>query len=71
MNSCRDCGAPIRWARWVRTGKAVPINPEPDAEGNFLVDGDVVQAYAYATSQERKGERYTVHLDTCPKRKAS
>lgn len=33
---CRDCGAHILWAR-SETGKRIPVDHEPSAEGNLLL----------------------------------
>ncbi len=60
-SACRSCRAPIRWARTV-TGRAIPLNAEPDADGNVeLVDG-VASLWLW-----RDGAvRYMPHHATCP-----
>ena len=35
-DQCHSCGAPILWA-YTRTGKPIPINPEPSEHGNISV----------------------------------
>lgn len=37
MSHCRSCGAPVRWARTL-TGKAIPLDTEPDPAGNIALD---------------------------------
>jgi hypothetical protein len=34
--TCSSCGAPIRWAR-TSSGKAIPLDADPDHGGNLLV----------------------------------
>lgn len=44
--TCSSCGAPVRWAR-TSSGKAIPLDAEPDPAGNLLVvdqHGQVVPA---------------------------
>lgn len=48
MSTCRSCGAEVLWAK-TRAGKAMPVDPEPTAEGNVLVGG-----------KERAGHRQAV-----------
>lgn len=64
MASCRSCEAEIIWATST-TGKAIPLDAQPTANGNLsLVAGT---AHAYTAEDERlKRERYTSHFATCP-----
>lgn len=78
--SCRSCRAQIAWARSAKTGKPMPLDPEPDEErGNVLVDGqsrahvfkDAAAAAAYqeATpdSELASSGKYLSHFVTCPR----
>lgn len=41
MSKCKSCGAPIEWAAWAVSGKAVPLDVEPDRAFWERVDAGV------------------------------
>ena len=61
--TCRSCGAPIRWERTVN-GKAIPLDPDPVADGNFGIrnDGKVASIHGFPDD----APRYVTHFATCP-----
>lgn len=65
MASCKSCNADIEWAESTATGKAVPLDREPTANGNLvLINGKV---RGYTPEDEKLGrERRTSHFATCP-----
>jgi hypothetical protein len=76
---CRSCRQLVVWATSAKTGKAMPLNPEPDEErGNVLVDGNgraftFRNAAAANAYQEQFPEsdlvgssRYLPHHASCP-----
>ncbi len=66
QSTCKYCGAVIRWAT-TEAGKAMPLNPEPDARGNQELlahgGGDRVRGAGPSTPDHR---RYKPHWATCP-----
>lgn len=63
MSTCKTCGAPIRWAR-TDTGKAIPVDPEPRADGNItLVD---VGTHLAARVGAAGSGQHVSHFVTCP-----
>lgn len=66
MSKCKGCGAPIAWAEWSSSGSPIPLDPNPNANGNLaLVAGKV---HRYGPEDERLlRERYMPHHATCPK----
>ncbi|WP_009473848.1 hypothetical protein [Rhodococcus sp. JVH1] len=69
---CRSCKAPIRWAR-TQHGKHIPINAEPSASGNVLLDhiGGVLHAGVMRGNQLaaiRRTDRplFLPHFVDCP-----
>jgi hypothetical protein len=65
MAACRSCDAEITWATSEQTGKPIPLDATPTANGNLaLVNG---KAHYYGADDERlHRERYTSHFATCP-----
>lgn len=63
---CRSCGAPIVWVKHQTTGRAAPINVDPDPEGNIVITDDMFgnPTYIIVTKSE-PGTRYTSHFATC------
>lgn len=62
MSACRSCGAPVRWVR-MSGGRAIPLDPQPNAAGNVTLDADGV---AYIGRNTQPGARYVMHFATCP-----
>ena len=68
--TCRSCEAPILWAKTAKTGKAIPLNPEPvpaDTPGALVI----INGAAYGkTAIDRIGtigaSWYVSHFATCP-----
>jgi hypothetical protein len=77
MSACRSCGASIRWAKVATSGKSIPLDAEPVANGNLVFrlaagdDGSEV-IYVRAPSEggligdEYAGRRFISHFVTCP-----
>ena len=64
MAACRSCQAPIFWAM-TETGKSMPIDRDPNPEGNLVLDENNIASVVAPT--EGKGQtRYTSHFATCP-----
>lgn len=54
--------------RTAATGKEMPVNPDPDAEGNVIIDDEGL-AFVLKPGQEpldQKAKRYMPHFATCP-----
>jgi hypothetical protein len=67
MASCRSCNAPIIWAISERSGKPIPLDAAPvaDGHGRFAIIRGV--ARAYIAEDARLGrDRYVSHFSTCP-----
>jgi hypothetical protein len=72
MSHCRECGRSIAWVTLI-TGRAMPVEPVPDARGNVvarwvhgrLVDGMVRQRAS--TPVPPGWELYMPHRATCTK----
>lgn len=63
MSQCRACEAPILFARTV-TGKLMPVDAVPVADGTLILDGATVR---HATFSDRDAGRplYVSHFATC------
>lgn len=71
---CASCGAPIVWCATTR-GNRMPVDPEPVADGNLLVDGTLD---VYGRTHDRvlvltshdvplgDPPRYVSHFQSCP-----
>jgi hypothetical protein len=69
MDNCRSCGAPIVWATSQATGKPMPLDPDPAADGNLvLMEGEarVLTTGERLRAQEAGTVRYKSHFATCP-----
>jgi hypothetical protein len=67
---CRSCGARIRWARFTRSGKVVPLDADPVPGGNVVVvgedrDGPLIDLVSQA-APPLDSLRYVNHFSTCP-----
>ena len=67
MNTCRSCGAPILW-RETHAGRRMPIDPEPVADGNVVIEGDIAEVLKAEHLARLGGDvpRYRSHFATCP-----
>lgn len=72
QSACKGCGASVIWVRTER-GKMIPLNYEPDPQGNFVI----IDGIAMAVKKTDMGEggfgcfdadllRYMPHHATCP-----
>lgn len=72
--NCRSCGQPMRWVTTAATGKAMPLDPEPDPAGNVVLSSDllggasaqVLGAGEAFGARERGETLYMAHHATCP-----
>lgn len=60
---CKACNAELLWAK-TATGKAMPLNHDPDSGGNVELRNGI--AYVMPKDQLPRGERYMPHHATCP-----
>lgn len=68
LEHCRSCGAEILWLQNSTTGKAAPINyePEPPGVGNIVANIEN-GTYRIADKKERAAQSLrTSHFVTCP-----
>lgn len=66
MSRCRSCGAAITWAR-SEDGRAMPIDKDPVAGGNLVVENGVARVAAPDLFDQRP--RHVSHFATCPQAK--
>ena len=73
MPQCRSCHAPILWRLSSATGKPMPLDPEPGADGNIrvgVIQGEVVAVVlgpeATAEAREAGAPLYRSHFVSCP-----
>lgn len=72
VSRCRSCSAPIVWTVSATKGKPMPMNAEPDPNGEFILlrRGRDIVAYhrsdARLEREQRDGLRFTSHYATCP-----
>jgi hypothetical protein len=62
MASCRSCNAEIEFVKSATTGKFVPLDLKPTADGNLFVNNGFVHAFDNEPSRVRR----TSHFATCP-----
>ena len=65
---CRACGAPMRWVK-TRTGKALPLDPEPVANGTIVLMPITEVAVTIRRGWDDPDPltpRYVSHFATCP-----
>lgn len=70
---CRTCGTPIVWTVAASTGKRMPVDAEPVADGNLWLGGrNPIRAHVLQGAQLRnrrllpEGKVYRSHFATCP-----
>lgn len=59
---CRSCGAPILWGISARSGKSVPLDPEPVENGNLRLTGPP----DFPTVIFVREGTHVSHFATCP-----
>lgn len=77
-DTCRSCGAPIRWAVSATTSNRMPLNSEADIHGNIAVvewgprepgrgslSVPIVAVNVAAGTPTETPFRYTSHFATC------
>lgn len=69
MASCRACGAPIKFAQHVSTGKAHPVDETPSQEGNLVLfhEHGVLMVRHAKLPDDQLRPRHKSHFATCPK----
>lgn len=70
MPNCRDCSAPIKFARFA--GKTLPVDAESDChEGSFVLfhEGGILTARPARLPRDYSRPRHRLHFDTCKKRR--
>jgi hypothetical protein len=71
---CNDCGQTLTYVVMVDTGRRVPVDPWPVADGNVCARmvGKHLQGYVIAQGRPASGmpgfRRYAAHFGTCPDR---
>jgi hypothetical protein len=65
VNRCRSCGAEILWAR-TTSGKPMPLDREPSANGNVLLRDGVAQVLGPLDVAVTGEPLYLSHFATCP-----
>lgn len=71
---CKSCKAPIRWVL-MDSGKRNPLDPEPSAKGNVVLDGEshlgetrgvVLTGDELEHARAQRQALYLSHFATCP-----
>lgn len=68
-DQCKWCKAAIFWASTEKTGRAMPIDLEPVANGNLVVSLSTTSHFVarYLKKNEATTDRrYVSHFATCP-----
>lgn len=63
MPFCKTCGKRFDWYRSATTGKAMPIEPDPQPNGNVRID--VVNNTATVVEPGSHTPLYLSHFATC------
>lgn len=68
ITTCSSCPAQIIWARTAATGTPMPINAEPDPDGNLVLrpGPDGPRALKRDAHLHFGATTYTSHFATCP-----
>lgn len=71
-NVCSSCKSPIRWVK-MESGKRNPLDAEPTAKGNVIVEGGagqergvVLSGDELAHARETREPLYLSHFASCP-----
>lgn len=67
-DTCRSvrCGAAIRWARNVASGKSSPFDAEPAEQGEWTITEDLFGDAIAVRDPGAPMPRYVPHWATCP-----
>lgn len=73
LSECKDCHLPIRFVWIVTTGRAMPVNPQPDERGNVAAHIAGGRVCGFVISQDRRPGpldplRFMPHAATCEAR---
>lgn len=72
MSACRACGRDVEWVE-TNLGRKMPLDPDPDRDGNVVKLGTTNAQGAPIVRVLRKddprvpGRMYRSHFQTCPK----
>lgn len=70
---CKDCGAQLVFVIMAATGKPLPCDPIPVADGNVCARRIGNRLHGFVISAERPAnptmQRYAAHFGTCPDRR--
>ena len=75
LGHCRDCQAPIMFAKHVRTGFDNKLDIQPHPNGNALVDRQLMR-YEFLTGKDleraraEKRQLYIAHAATCSQKES-
>ena len=69
MNVCRECAAPILWAK-TRNGVAIPLDRDPSPIGNILLTGTLAVKVPARQLPIEDQDAFTCHLDTCTRKRS-
>ncbi len=72
-SQCRACSAPMLWCVWPSSGKKMPVDAAPVADGNIVITihggtGGELRCEKYRENEptHQNRNRYTSHFATCP-----
>lgn len=67
QSACRSCGAAIVWAVSTSSGKRMPLDAEPTAQGNVILDS-ATEPYSAVVQRGpiADGSGHLSHFVTCP-----
>lgn len=64
---CRTCGRAIYWCKHVESGKAAPIDAQPNPKGNCIIYADGTYSVLHKSDvSPAPGRLHTNHFQTCP-----
>jgi hypothetical protein len=76
VSACRSCNAPVVWAITSKTGAAIPLDPNPIADGNVVRIGTATRGapLVLVLTDEELGrarkqgvvQLYRSHFASCP-----
>lgn len=64
---CKRCGEEIVWTV-TTNGKKMPVNPEPDPGGTFILDDSEdppVATFIRESERDEHNDLYVCHLEDC------